>query len=118
MDEAVGAKGAKGSNGAEGENQLRFREIDLVIVKGKKEPKKIFELIVDDSTDVLEQALEQFHLGRAEYTKGNWDAAMLAFQKAIDLNNDGPSHLFLERCEKLKAHPPEDWKGVYVFESK
>ncbi|MEK7452091.1 MAG: adenylate/guanylate cyclase domain-containing protein, partial [Patescibacteria group bacterium] len=111
-------KGAKGSEGAEGVNELRFRELDLVIVKGKKEPKKIFELIVDDPSEVLDQALEAFQCGRDAYTKGNWDEATAAFQKAIDLHDDGPSHLFIERCEKLKLHPPENWSGVYAFESK
>ncbi len=97
---------------------LRFRELDLVIVKGKKEPKKIFELIVDGSSDVFDQALEAFQDGRHEYVKGNWDAAIAQFKKAIAFHDDGPSHLFVERCEKLKAHPPEHWDGVYVFESK
>lgn len=97
---------------------LRFRELDLVIVKGKKEPKKIFELIVDESSEVLEQSLEAFRTGREEYIKGNWDAAIVALKKAIALNNDGPSQLFVERCEKLREHPPKDWNGVYVFESK
>jgi len=87
-------------------------------VKGKKEPKKIFELIVDEPSDALDQALEAFQNGRAEYTNGNWDAAIEQFKKAIALNNDGPSQLFLERCEKLKLHPPENWNGVYTFESK
>ncbi|OGL63375.1 hypothetical protein A3C09_04250 [Candidatus Uhrbacteria bacterium RIFCSPHIGHO2_02_FULL_47_44] len=98
--------------------QLHFRELDLVIVKGKKEPKKIFELIVDEPSEVLDQALEHFQSGRLAYAQGNWDAAISAFQKAIALHDDGPSHLFIERCEKLKFHPPEDWNGVYAFESK
>lgn len=97
---------------------LHFRELDLVVVKGKKEPKKIFELLVGEPSEVQQQALEYFQSGREEYTRGNWDAAILEFKKAIALTNDGPSHLFIERCEKLKLHPPEGWNGVYSFESK
>ncbi|MCX6714686.1 MAG: adenylate/guanylate cyclase domain-containing protein [Candidatus Uhrbacteria bacterium] len=97
---------------------LRFRELDFVIVKGKKEPKKIFELIVDEPSDALDQALEAFQSGRLAYTNGNWDTAIVQFKKAIALNSDGPSQLFVERCEKLREHPPTDWNGVYAFESK
>ena len=96
----------------------RFRELDLVIVKGKKEPTKIFELIVEESSDALEQAHRHFQSGRALYAKGDWNAAIAEFKKAIALNDDGPSKLFVERCEKFREHPPENWNGVYSFESK
>ncbi len=106
------------AEGAEGGSALRFRELDLVIVKGKKEPKKIFELIVDEPSDLLDQSLEAFRQGRDAYAKGDWDLAIEQFKKAIALHDDGPSHLFVERCEKLRSDPPTDWNGVYAFESK
>lgn len=120
VTESTKRKATEASSASEGTEvtSLRFRELDLVIVKGKKEPKKIFELMTDEPNDILEQVLEAFQKGRAEYTNGNWDAAIAEFKKAIVLNNDGPSQLFLERCEKLREHPPENWNGVYAFEMK
>ena len=33
-------------------------------------------------------------------------------------NNDKLSQIYIDRCEHLKANPPEDWKGVWVMTSK
>lgn len=98
--------------------RLLFRELDLVIVKGKKEPRKIFELITEKPSEPLKKALKYFDQGRAAYTKGNWDKAIELFEKTLTIRNDGPSMLFIERCNHLKKHPPKDWDGVYRFEHK
>ncbi len=100
------------------ESGFYFRELDLVVVKGKKEPTKLFELLVEKPSATDDQALVYFQAGRALYKKGQWDSAIAKFKKAIALNNDGPSQLFIERCEKFRVHPPQNWNGVYVFENK
>jgi adenylate cyclase len=97
---------------------MRWRELDIVVVKGKKEPAKLFELITNEPTEALSDALDFFALGRAAYTQGEWQKAIALFEKAIAVNNDGPSHLFLERCKKFQEHSPENWRGIYEFESK
>lgn len=97
---------------------LLFRELDLVIVKGKKEPRRIFELIAEETSEPLQKALKFFEQGRLAYTKGDWEKAITCFEKAVTVHNDGPSKLFIERCKKLRKHPPKDWNGVYQFESK
>lgn len=97
---------------------LAVRELDDVMVKGKKEPKKIFELITDPLTDSFKKVLEHFKSGKEHYKKGEWDKAIDAFKKALEIQDDGPSSIFIERCEYLKAHQPETWQGVYEFKTK
>ncbi|MDQ3014695.1 MAG: adenylate/guanylate cyclase domain-containing protein [bacterium] len=97
---------------------LAVRELDDVMVKGKKEPKKIFELITDPLTDGFKKVLEHFKAGKEHYKKGEWDKAISEFKKALDVQDDGPSKVFLERTEYLKAHQPENWTGVYEFKTK
>ena len=94
------------------------RMLDDVIVKGKKEPKKIFELITGSADEKFLRATDLFERGRTHYVHGEWDAAIDAFQAAIEINNDGPSRTFLERAYELKKNPPSDWKGIYEFTSK
>ncbi len=97
---------------------IYFRELDLVKVKGKKEPKKIFELITKEITPDFRKMLDAFHEGRLAYEKGKWDEALLYFKQALSLEEDAPSRLLLERTEILKKDPPAEWNGVYEFQTK
>jgi adenylate cyclase len=98
--------------------EIWFRELDLIVVKGKQEPTKIFEVLLKKPNQKEQDAHKYFEQGRLAYTKGNWDMAIRKFEKAIELTNDGPSQLFLERSAKLKLHPPKGWDGVYSFDQK
>ena len=102
----------------EGNSAFHIRELDLVVVKGKKEPKLIFELITRDMTPELQKILGLFARGREQYIKGDWKEAAVLFQEALVLGEDGPSKLFLERCEELMTNPPPTWTGVYEFKTK
>lgn len=101
-----------------GESDLRTRELDLVIVKGKKEPKLIFELLTTTVDETFERVLDAFAQGRTEYVAGKWHDAISHFERALALRADGPSALYLARCRELLAHPPVDWDGVYEFKTK
>ncbi|MDB5811174.1 MAG: adenylate cyclase [Betaproteobacteria bacterium] len=101
----------------------RTREIDLVIVKGKTKPVGVYEVLDyhDEQTfPNLMDVVNQFKDGIAKYRAAKWDAAIVAFRAALKLNpNDKLSEIYIERCEKLKAHPPEGvWDGVWVMEEK
>jgi len=54
------------------------------------------------------------------YRKGEFDRAIKQFQEALALHpGDKLSATYIERCEYLKAHPPEGlWEGVWVMKSK
>ncbi len=94
------------------------RALDMVRVKGKKEPKNIFELITKPLTEDFKKQLAFFETGRSHYSKGDWDLAIVAFSSALQIGEDGPSKLLLERTKHLKEHSPENWNGVYEFKTK
>jgi adenylate cyclase len=101
----------------------RTREIDAVVVKGKTEPVRIYE-ILDYYTDAtfpnLVEVLNQFRNGIELYRRGSWDQAAEAFQNVLNLApSDKPARLYLDRCRHLKDNPPVgEWKGVWVLEQK
>jgi adenylate cyclase len=53
------------------------------------------------------------------YRAGEWDVAIKKFNEALAANpSDKLSHIYIDRCEHLKAEPPENWDGVWVMTSK
>lgn len=102
----------------ESDKTFILRELDLVTVKGKTEPKLIFELITRPLNEKGIEALREFALGRTLYMKGDFKNAKNHFTKALTLNEDKPSKVFLERCTYLEQNPPTQWNGVYEFKTK
>ncbi len=100
----------------------RVREVDHVIVKGKHEPAAIYEVLdyhTDETFPNLMDAVNQFKSALSCYRKGSWDKAAEGFRKALELNpNDALPKMYIERCEILKANPPDDWNGVWVLKTK
>ncbi len=101
----------------ENKKDIKIRELDRVVVKGKREPKTIFELIALPPSENLSRSHEHFKGGREFYSKGEWPQAIEEFEKAAKLG-DAPSTLFIERCRELSKSPPLNWKGIYEFHSK
>lgn len=97
---------------------FRIRELDLVTVKGKKEPKLIFELITKEVDQSLEKILSLFSEGRTFYMAGEWSKAIECFESALSAGEDGPSRLFLERTKELSKSHPSNWSGIYEFKTK
>ncbi len=100
-----------------------FRELDLLIVKGKTKPIKVFELLGRKSDGVSEQkiaAVEEYHKGLAMYRRKQFSEAIEQFEKALAIDfSDAPSKLYIERSKVLKATPPAgDWDGVFVLKTK
>ncbi len=66
------------------------------------------------------KAVEFFAEGRKFYKLMQFTEAKSCFQKALDVcSDDGPSQVYLDRCEHyINNPPPEDWDGVYVMTTK
>lgn len=100
-------------------SHLRTRELDDVMVKGKVEPRRIYELVTTEVNDTKEQVLKHFAEGRKNYIAGNFSEAAKAFKAALEVDeNDGPSKVFLERAEALLEKPSTEWTGVFEFKTK
>ena len=93
---------------------VEFRELDTIRVKGKNEPKKIFELLTEKPNP---GAIKLFNEGIEAYKKSDWQIAKEKFKEAV-LLGDVPSKTYLERIEYLEKDTPENWEGIYDFKSK
>ncbi len=92
------------------------REIDLLTVKGKSKPARIFEVLgfQKDATDKLAQIKKIFEQGLAAYRTQKWQAAEKAFAFLKENFKDETSTVFLRRIAVFKRDPPEqDWDGVF-----
>jgi len=100
----------------------RMREVDKVIVKGKTEPVGVYEVLdyhTEETFPHLPEVVGLFRGALGYYRKGEFDRAIKQFQEALALHpGDRLSATYIERCEYLKAHPPENWDGVWVMKSK
>ena len=101
----------------------RMRDVDLVVVKGKTEPVGVYEVLdyhTEESYPNLMDNVNYFNEGVKEYRTGNWDKGIGRFKEAIEANeNDKLAQTYIERCEHLKAEPPEgEWDGIWVMTSK
>ncbi len=95
----------------------RVRELDLVAVKGKAEPVRVYEVLELAGVELAahrEEALEHYDSGLRAYKGRDWTLAARYFQAALEADpDDGPSRLYLERAtEYAGSPPPADWDFV------
>jgi len=103
-------------------NDVEVREIDLLRVKGKKEPVVVFELLArKGQVDEKKRRVVGVYLeGLAAYKARDFPAACAKFCEAVTLDpSDGPSRVYLERSTNYRQTPPSaSWDGVYEMTSK
>jgi len=99
------------------------RTLDFVKVKGKKLAVELIEIYEQDRKPA---GTARFEEARKLYTQQKWEEAIAAFREAITLfkeldgiEEDGPSLMYIERCEDFKKAPPgTDWDGSWEMHSK
>jgi len=101
---------------------VEARELDIVVVVGKSEPIRIFELL-DRAGSVESGMLELRDLyvkGLEAYRGQDWDTAEQRFLDCLRLRpDDGPSRVLLERIAVFRAvAPASDWNGVWRLDEK
>jgi adenylate cyclase len=101
-------------------------EVDLIQVKGKKAPDRVFtvlgraEVAEDPRCNELRDLNEQM---LAAYRRQGWDDAERLIERCRKLSGsfgaDGLYEMYMERIAVYRAEPPPpDWAGVYEAESK
>lgn len=99
------------------------REIDSIRVKGKDRPIVVYEILdyhTADSFPQMHEAIACYNEGVIAYKNRQWERAMKFFTGCIDIKpSDGPSKIYLQRCEYFLQHPPtHNWDGVWTMEVK
>ncbi len=101
-------------------------EIDLITVKGKSEPEYVYALLggPDEARDDdFRRMRDQVSLMLAKYRKRDWSGALETLHLVRHAPNgfglDEIYNLYLARIHSFQeAAPPDDWNGVYAFETK
>ncbi|MCX7984068.1 MAG: CHASE2 domain-containing protein [Bacteroidetes bacterium] len=99
------------------------RELDLIQVKGKTEPVKVYELLgitPMEMTEQQQQSLELYHEGLKLYRQRQWDEAIAYMEQALALDKTCfVAQLYIERAQLYKlTPPPPEWNGVFVMTMK
>jgi len=101
---------------------IEVRELDVLRVVGRSTPIKIFELLgKQGQTDESVKKVMPFYFeGLKNYKQREWEKAKKEFEKALKIwPEDGPSRVYLGRCESFILNPPEEnWDGVYNLSKK
>ena len=116
------------STAAEVENELAVIEVDMIRVKGKNEPERIFALVGDEEMAGSEAFVSLRALNRSmisSYRTQDWQSAhdavdLMATQiDASDIPLEEYLLLYETRIAEFRANPPGKlWDGVYTALSK
>ena len=98
-----------------------LRSLDLILVKGKTKPVKIFAVIDELRPNVAAPPWLARHEEAVKlYRGGDFTAAETAWREVLAQSpGDSIAEVFLARCADLRANPPEGkWSGVFEMTSK
>jgi adenylate cyclase len=98
------------------------RKVGKFVLKGKKNPSTVFELVCrnEEATEEQRTVCILFEEALDAFKRRDWNEAILKFGN-IDKRSggDGPSQFYIGLCEQLRENPPaEDWKGEVFMERK
>lgn len=95
------------------ETNLLLRTLDIVRVKGKTRPVKIYEALKPSEENYRKVELTESAFNA--YMKKEWHRAIELYERV----GDKVSQIFIERCLSfIKSGVPEDWDGVCSFSDK
>jgi adenylate cyclase len=107
------------------QEQILARILAKIVVKGKTEPVVVYELmgmkgLPQSGSEPLERLIPAFNEAFVSFSKGEFDAAALAFKQCLSYSpEDGPSRFYLDLCETYRSNPPKPpFQGEIVLTSK
>jgi adenylate cyclase len=120
LSKAYGASIIISESTASGIDGFALRELDMVRVKGKAEPVRIFEVLgfVDDCRE-LEDELALYRDALGLYRSRQWVQAREAFESLEEKSGLKLYELYARRSRDfLNTPPPPNWDGVFTFTKK
>jgi adenylate cyclase len=93
--------------------------LDIVKVKGKSEPVKIYEVIANGrATDEKYAEIKAYEKAHKLYIDGDFQTAQTLFETLFTKYNKYLYKLYKERCLELIKLSPEKFDGVFEFTTK
>jgi adenylate cyclase len=103
-------------------DKILVRELDIIRVKGKTKPTKVYELISIAGDKKAEDAIEKMDMyfqALDLYRQKSFEPALDYFKRSYEKLGDYPSKVYVQRCEfYLKNPPAEDWDGFFEMKTK
>lgn len=103
-------------------DEFILREMDLIRVKGKNMPIKIYEVVCkrEEATEQTMKMVQTFESALNLYRHQQWRDAIAMFGMVQRIKeNDSPAAEYIHRCLEYEKNPPEElWDGVYTMTSK
>ncbi len=103
-------------------DKILVRELDVIRVKGKNKPTKVYELISIVGDKKAEEAVEKMDLyfqALELYRQKSFEPALDYFKRSFEKLGDYPSKVYMQRCEFYLKNPPnENWDGVFEMKTK
>ncbi len=104
------------------ENEIAYRELDALRVKGKKKPVHVYEVLAlkGELSPEKEKIIQLYNQGLMCYKNRQWQKGIKYFMEVLQITlKDGPSQTYLNRCkEYLKNPPTREWDGVWELKTK
>ena len=104
------------------EDHVDVRELDLLRVVGKQEAVQVYQLMERKGqlTGAMADMVVEFENALAKYKALDFEQAIAGYKKCLEIvPDDGPSRVYLNRCESyLTSPPPKDWDGVFTLTEK
>jgi adenylate cyclase len=110
-------------------DDITYRFLDQIVVKGRTLPVKVYE-VIEQSSNLDQTTLDCLGIYAAAtelYLAQDWDRAILTFTQSAALEPyqpgigiaTNPSLVMAERCRGMKLSPPgDDWTGIYIMTEK
>ncbi|OIQ04082.1 MAG: hypothetical protein COS82_11560 [Zetaproteobacteria bacterium CG06_land_8_20_14_3_00_59_53] len=90
------------------------RELDTVLLRGKRDPLRVYELLGESGERAAKQPLLDAYAQALDiYRRGDFTAAADAFAACAEQFDDAVSRSMQARCQRLASNPPPDWCGVW-----
>ena len=100
---------------------VEFRELDLVAVKGKEKPVRVFEVMAlkGELSPAAASRRQAFAQGLDLYRQGNFHGAVACLSTVLETDpEDGPALTFMNRCRRFLDDPTLPRDPVFRPDSK